>query len=241
MTTTTVLCPLWGHLADANISPNVRFALPLAVVWTAYPFHQLNLVRPLRGPVAADPQGDSYVQQLACEEDRPFSRYLLNRAGRDCAAADEQKSESALTTSIGRTLVRADRRRKPLGLGPQGPDRAEPNVRTDVSRADLPKSPSGQSATKRHVRDWSAYRSKYTRLSRLWRRSLFLLLGRRACRRDHGNAKKCRNANAERNHDRSSPLAHQPQYAGTESFAFASLIVIATLRCAVTGATRACA
>src|SRR3981081_3630843 len=37
----------------------------------------------LRGPVAADPQGDSYVQQLACEEDRPFSRYLLNRAGRD--------------------------------------------------------------------------------------------------------------------------------------------------------------
>src|SRR3977135_3827556 len=40
----------------------------------------------LRGPVAADPQGDSYVQQLACEEDRPFSRYLLNRVGRDCAA-----------------------------------------------------------------------------------------------------------------------------------------------------------
>src|SRR5712671_91234 len=45
----------------------------------------------LRGPVAPDPQGDSYVQQLACEEDRPFSRYLLNRAGRDCAAAHEQK------------------------------------------------------------------------------------------------------------------------------------------------------
>src|SRR6266853_392049 len=45
----------------------------------------------LRGPVAADPQGDSYVQQLACEEDRPFSRHLLNRAGRDCAAAHEQK------------------------------------------------------------------------------------------------------------------------------------------------------
>src|SRR3981081_3926797 len=40
----------------------------------------------LRGPVAADPQGGSYVQQLACEEDRPFSRYLLNRVGRDCAA-----------------------------------------------------------------------------------------------------------------------------------------------------------
>jgi hypothetical protein len=34
-----------------------------------------------------DPQGDSYVQQLACEEDRPFSCYLLNRADRDCAAA----------------------------------------------------------------------------------------------------------------------------------------------------------
>src|SRR6266478_537572 len=67
----------------------------------------------LHGPVAADPQGDSYVQQLACEEDRPFSRYLLNRAGRDCAAADEQKPESALRTSIGCTLVRADRRRKP--------------------------------------------------------------------------------------------------------------------------------
>ena len=26
-------------------------------------------------------------QQLACQEDRPFPRYLLNRAGRDCAAA----------------------------------------------------------------------------------------------------------------------------------------------------------
>src|ERR1700738_1773190 len=65
----------------------------------------------LHGPVAADPQGDSYVQQLACKEDRPFSRYLLNRAGPDRAAADEQKSESALRTSIGRTLVRADRRR----------------------------------------------------------------------------------------------------------------------------------
>src|SRR5215204_3430898 len=34
----------------------------------------------LHGPVAADPQGDSYVQQLTCEEDRPISRYLLNRA-----------------------------------------------------------------------------------------------------------------------------------------------------------------
>src|SRR5258708_6539267 len=71
--------------------------------------------------------------------------------------------------------------------------------------------------------------------------ALFLLLGRRACRRDHGNAKKCCNSNAERNHDRSSPLARQPQRASTESFAFASLIVIATSRCAVTGATRACA
>src|SRR3984893_17576447 len=94
----------------------------------------------LRGPVAADPQGDSYVQQLACEEDRPFSRYLLNRAGRDCAAADEQKPESALRPSIGRTLVRYDRRRKPpSSRSGRGPDRAEPNVRTDVSRADLPR------------------------------------------------------------------------------------------------------
>src|SRR5260370_41383146 len=45
----------------------------------------------LHGPVAADPQGGSYVQLFACEEDRPFSRYLLNRAGRNCAAAHEQK------------------------------------------------------------------------------------------------------------------------------------------------------
>jgi hypothetical protein len=62
-----------------------------------------------------------------------------------------------------------------------------------------------------------------------------------ACRHDHGNVKKCCNANAERNHDRSSPLARQPQRASIESPAFASLMVIATLRCAVTGATRACA
>src|SRR5216684_7822072 len=74
----------------------------------------------LHGRVAADPQGDSYVQQLASEEDRPFSRHLLNRAGRDCAAADEQKPESTLSCR---------------------------------------EWPSGQSATKRHVRDWSAYRS----------------------------------------------------------------------------------
>src|SRR6266853_872659 len=53
----------------------------------------------LRGPVAADPQGDSYVQQLACEEDRPFSRYLLNRAGRDCAAAHEQKPARPLPST----------------------------------------------------------------------------------------------------------------------------------------------
>src|SRR5712664_354038 len=87
----------------------------------------------LHGPVAADPQGDSYVQQLACEEDRPFSRYLLNPAGRDCAAADAQKPESALRTSIGRTLVRADRRRKPpSSRSARGPDRAEPNVRFEV-------------------------------------------------------------------------------------------------------------
>src|SRR5713101_5686564 len=90
----------------------------------------------LHGPVAADPQGNSYVQQLACEEDRPFSRYLLNRAGRDCAAADERKPESALRTSIGRTLVRADQRRKlPSSRSARGPDRAEPHVHTDVSRA----------------------------------------------------------------------------------------------------------
>src|ERR1700736_5878536 len=199
----------------------------------------------LHGPVAADPQGDSYVQQLAREEDRPFSRYLLNRAGRDCAAADEQKPASALRTSIGRTLVRVDRRRKPpSSRSARGPDRAEPNVRTDVSRADLPRfafeSICDQAACPRLVR-LPINSEHYTRLSRLWRRDLFLLLGRRACRRDHGNAKKCCNSNAERNHDRSSPLARQPQRASTESFAFASLMVIATLRCAVTGATRACA
>src|ERR1700736_3112443 len=73
----------------------------------------------LHGPVAADPQGDSYVQQLACKEDRPFSRYLLNRAGRDCAAADEQNPESALRTSIGRTLVRAAGDGNHHRLGPQ--------------------------------------------------------------------------------------------------------------------------
>src|SRR5258708_2081143 len=90
----------------------------------------------LHGPVAADPQGNSYVQQLACEEDRPFSRYLLNRAGRDCAAADEQKPESALRASVGRALVRADRRRRPpSSRSARGPDRAGPNVRADVSRA----------------------------------------------------------------------------------------------------------
>src|SRR5260370_2634439 len=36
------------------------------------------------------PRGDRCVQQVACEEDRAFSRDLLKRAGagRDCAAAD---------------------------------------------------------------------------------------------------------------------------------------------------------
>src|SRR5712672_1864395 len=111
----------------------------------------------LHGPVAADPQGDSYVQQLACEEDRPFSRYLLNRAGRYCAAADEQKPESALRTSIDRTLERADRRRKPpSSRSARGLDRAEPNVRTDVSRADPPRVAFGsicdQAACPRRVR-----------------------------------------------------------------------------------------
>src|SRR6266436_5242020 len=53
----------------------------------------------LHGPVAADPQGDSYVQQLACEEGWPFSRYLLNLAARDCAAAHEQKPERPLRLS----------------------------------------------------------------------------------------------------------------------------------------------
>ena len=67
----------------------------------------------LHGPVAAHPQGNSYVQQLACEEDRRFPHYLLNRAGRDCAAAYEQKPESALRTSIGCTVVCADRWWKP--------------------------------------------------------------------------------------------------------------------------------
>src|SRR5713101_3709983 len=78
----------------------------------------------LHGPLAADPQGDSYVQQLAREEDRPFSHYLLNQAGRDCAAAHEQKPESALRRSIGRTVLRADRWRKPpSSRSARGPDR----------------------------------------------------------------------------------------------------------------------
>lgn len=34
----------------------------------------------LQRPAAADPQGDQYVQQLACAEDRPFSRDVLSRA-----------------------------------------------------------------------------------------------------------------------------------------------------------------
>ena len=169
---------------------------------------------------------------------------MLNRAGRDCAA-DEQKPESTLRTSIGRTPVRVDRwgiHHRPGSA--RGPNHAEPNVRTDVSRADLPRvafeSICDQAASPQLVR--LPINSEHcTRLSRLWRRDLFLLLVRRACRRDHGNAKKCCNANAERKHDRSPPLARQPQYEGTESFAFASLMVIATLRRTVTGATRACA
>ena len=144
-----------------------------------------------------------------------------------------------MRTSIGRTLVRVDRRRRPpSSRSARGPDRAKPNVRTDVSRADLPRvaleSICDQAASPRLVR-LPINSEHYTRLSRLRRRGLFLLLGRRACRRDHGNAKKCCNSNTERNHDRSSPLARQPQRASTESFAFASLIVIATLRSRVTG------
>src|ERR1700687_4173244 len=65
---------------------------------------------------------------------------LPAESGRPHRAADKQKPESALRTSIGRTLVRADRRRKPpSSRSARGPDRAEPNVRTDVSRADLPR------------------------------------------------------------------------------------------------------
>src|SRR4029079_6426559 len=55
----------------------------------------------LHGPVAADPQGDSYVQQLACEKDRPFSRYLLNRAGRDCAAGHERRALAERFVRVG--------------------------------------------------------------------------------------------------------------------------------------------
>src|SRR4030088_1925537 len=133
--------------ANSWFGPDGQCA-PIAGSWDVF------CEKGLHCPVAADPQGDSYVQQLAREEDRPFSRYLLNRAGRD-RAADEQKPESALRTSIGRTLVRVDRRRKPpSSRSARGPDRAEPNVHTDVSRADLPRVASSQSATKRHVRDW---------------------------------------------------------------------------------------
>ena len=139
---------------------------------------------------------------------------LPAESGRPHRAADEQKPESALRTSIGRTLMRVDRRRKPpSSRSARGPDRAEPNVRTDVSRADLPRvafeSICDQAACPRLVR-LPINSEHYTRLSRLWRRDLFLLLGRRACRRDHGNVKKRCNSNAERNHDRSSPLARQP-------------------------------
>src|SRR5712672_2218185 len=86
--------------ANSWFGPDGQCA-PIAGSWDVF------CKKGLHGPVAADPQGDSYVQQLACEEDRTFSRYLLNRVGRD-GAADEQKPESALRTSIGRTLVRVD-------------------------------------------------------------------------------------------------------------------------------------
>src|SRR2546421_6960598 len=55
----------------------------------------------LHGPVAADPQGDSYVQQLACQEDRPFSRYLLNRVESRCGAVALVSAKTSTTcTSI---------------------------------------------------------------------------------------------------------------------------------------------
>src|SRR4030088_2914812 len=66
--------------ANSWFGPDGQCA-PIAGSWDVF------CEKGLHGPVAADSQGDSYVQQLACEEDRPLSRYLLNRANRDCAAA----------------------------------------------------------------------------------------------------------------------------------------------------------
>src|ERR1700682_1876664 len=79
--------------ANSWFGPDGQCA-PIAGSWDVF------CEKGLHGPVAADPQGDSYVQQLARKEDRPFSHYLLNRAGRDCAAAHEQKPESALRRSM---------------------------------------------------------------------------------------------------------------------------------------------
>jgi hypothetical protein len=63
----------------------------------------------MHGPVAADPKAIHPFNSSHAKKIGLFSRYLLNRAGRDCAAADEQRPESALRTSIGRTLMRPDR------------------------------------------------------------------------------------------------------------------------------------
>jgi hypothetical protein len=86
---------------------------------------QLILGSGQMGNVHLSPEAEAYFAKKGCAvllqptpkaihtfngshaKDRPFSRYLQNRAGRDCAAADEQNPESALRTSIGRTLVRA--------------------------------------------------------------------------------------------------------------------------------------
>src|SRR5215510_15062522 len=45
----------------------------------------------LQGRIAVHPRGDPCVQQVACKEDRAFSRDLLKRtdAGRDSAEADK--------------------------------------------------------------------------------------------------------------------------------------------------------
>jgi hypothetical protein len=98
---------------------------------------QLILGSGQMGNVHLSPEAEAYFAKKGCAvlsqptpkaihtlnsshaKDRPFSRYLQNREGRDCAAANEQNPENALRTSIGRTLVRAAGGGNHHGLGAQ--------------------------------------------------------------------------------------------------------------------------